>query len=92
MAHPLLSSEEIARRGEELYERCIRSQVETDENIGKLVSIDVETGDFEIGDDNNLEAPRRLHERHSGAALYTLRIGYNAAYALGGILERIAPK
>jgi hypothetical protein len=91
MAHPHFSSEEIARRGQELYEKSIRAKVETEENIGKLVSIDIETGDYEIGEDNSLEAPRRLHAKHPGAAIFTLRIGYNAVYALGGVLERTTP-
>jgi len=90
MTHPRLSSEEIKRRGEEIYEQTIRSQVETTENIGKLVSIDIETGEYEIGDDRSLDAPRRLQAKHPGAAIYTRRIGYNAAYALGGVLEQTA--
>jgi hypothetical protein len=39
MPHPRYSSEEITRRGNELYEQRIRSLVETKENIGKIVSI-----------------------------------------------------
>jgi len=88
MPHPRFSDEEISRRGQERYERDIRSKVETDENVGKLVSIDVETGDYELGDDASIDAPLRLHARHPGAAIYTLRIGYNAVVSLGGVLER----
>ncbi len=88
MPHTQYSDGEISQRGKELYERSIRAKVETEENIGKLVSIDIETGDYEVGDDHSLEAPLRLHRKHPGAAVYTLRIGYNAAYALGGVLER----
>lgn len=88
MPHPRLSSEEIKRRGMELYERNIRAAVETEDNIGKLVSIDVETGDYEVGDDSDLDAPMRLHAKRPGAAVYTLRIGNEAVYALGGVLER----
>ena len=51
MPHPRLTDEEIRQRGQELYEKKIRARVETKENIGKLVSVDVETGDYEIGDD-----------------------------------------
>ena len=89
MPHPRFSSEEIRRRGTELYQRGIRSQVESLENVGKLVSIDIETGDYEVGDDASPDAPLRLHAKHPGAALYTIRIGYDAVYALGGVLERI---
>ncbi len=51
MSHPTLSSQEVARRGKELYQKSIRAKVETQENIGKIISINVETGDYEIGDD-----------------------------------------
>lgn len=88
MGHPRYNSEEIAQRGRELYEQSIQAKVETEENVGQLVSIDIETGAYEIGDDRSLDAPRRLLARHPDAAIYTLRIGYNAVYALGGVLER----
>lgn len=48
MLHPFYTGEEIVRRGEEFYEQTIRHQVETEENIGKIVSIDIETGDYAI--------------------------------------------
>jgi hypothetical protein len=34
----------------------------------------------------------RLHKKHPGAIIYTLRIGYNAVFALGGVVERVAPR
>lgn len=85
-----LTVSETARRGKARYEE-IRAALEIPENIGKLVSIDVETGAYEIGDDRSLDAPQRLQARHPGAAIYTHRIGYNAVYALGGALERVVP-
>jgi hypothetical protein len=87
MMHPKLSSIEIARRGKSLYERTIRSKVEAVNNIGKLVSIDVETGDYEIGDDLVVTSSR-LHAKHPNAAVWTERIGFNAVYAVGGTLLR----
>ena len=90
MTHPTLSGKDIAERGRTLYTERIRAQVETEENIGKLVSIDVETGDYEIGDDRHFDATRRLMAKHESAAIYTHRIGYNAVYALGGVLERVS--
>ena len=88
MQYSRLEAGETAQRGKTLYEQSIRAQVETEANIGRLVSIDVETGDYEVGDDDSLDAPLRLHTRHPGASVYTLRIGYNAVYALGGVVER----
>jgi hypothetical protein len=90
MASTDFDKESVGRRGEELYARTIRSRVETEENIGKLVSIDVETGDYEIGSDLDLDAPRRLLAKHPNARIYTARIGYNTVYAIGGVVERRA--
>ena len=50
MRQPRYSKEEFARRGQALYERQVRPQVEAS-NIGRIVAIDIETGEFEIGDD-----------------------------------------
>lgn len=87
MPHPLYSSVEITTRGKELYEQRIRTLVETQENVGKIVSIDIETGDYEVGDDL-ISTGDRLFARHPGAALFGARIGYNAVYAVGGSLVR----
>jgi hypothetical protein len=76
---------EITRRGNELYEQRLRNLVETQENLGKIVSIYIETGDYEIGADL-ISTGDRLFARHPEAALYGARIGYNAVYAVGGSL------
>jgi hypothetical protein len=88
MVHPRFSGEEIGRRGEEIYKQKLRALVETEQNVGKIVSIDVETGDYEI-DSDLLAAADRLLARHPGAALYGVRIGYDAVYAFGtGTIQR----
>ena len=89
MSHPRFASEEIARRGKELYEQRLRPQVETDENIGKIISIDIESGDYAI-DDDLLKAAHRVLDRHPDAALWMQRIGYDAVYAFGSSLTRTA--
>ena len=87
MPHPIYTGEEIVRRGEEFYERSIRHQVETDENIGKIVSIDIETGDYAV-DADPVVAGLQVQSRHPQAAIYGKRIGYDAAFALGGTLTK----
>ncbi len=44
---PRYNKEEFAQRGDLIYQTQIRPQVEAD-NHGKIVAIDIETGDFEI--------------------------------------------
>jgi hypothetical protein len=89
MANSQPSKEEIAQRGGELYEKSIRTQVETAENIGKIISIDIETGDYEI-DEDLIVACHRLQAKHRHAIIWTERIGYDAVYAVGGTLVRTA--
>jgi hypothetical protein len=75
------SKEELAQRGQELYESNIQQQVEA-ENEGKIVAIDVETGDFEV-DETVMGATDRLFERQPDAQPWTIRIGYSAVYHFG---------
>lgn len=82
MAHPRYTKEEIAQRGKEWYEREIRSKVE-EGNKGKILLIDVETGDYEI-DDDQLAAAHRALAKHPVAALYGMRIGYPALGKIRG--------
>lgn len=85
MPHPRISNEEIDHLGQDLYKNVIRNKVDLPENIGKQVVIDVETGEYDI-DDDGLQASKRLMAKHPGAALYGLRIGYDAVYSIGGVL------
>lgn len=85
----LLSREEVARRARQLYESSIRQQVELEDNIGKMVIIDIETGAYEV-DETGLKAARKLSEKHPNARLFGIRIGYNVAVSFGGVMERVS--
>lgn len=75
------SKEELARRGQALYESGIRQQIEAD-NEGKIVAIDIETGDFAV-DTTVMSATEQLFERQPDAQPWTLRIGHGAVYHFG---------
>ena len=81
MQNPRYSKEEFARRGNEIYERQIRSQVE-DGNTGKIVAIDLETGMFEVAEDT-LTASDRLLARCPDAQTWFVRIGHRALHRFG---------
>ncbi|MEG4208123.1 hypothetical protein QUA20_29930 [Microcoleus sp. Pol7_A1] len=85
----LLSSEEVAKRAYQIYENGIRQKVETEENIGKMVIINIETGDYEF-DETGLQAARNLHAKHPYARLFGIRISYNVAASFGGVMERVS--
>jgi hypothetical protein len=82
MGHTRFTAEETLRRGEEIYERRLREQVEAG-NIGKYIVINVDTGEYEIGDDY-MSLARHALARQPDAALCTLRIGYPALGRIGG--------
>ncbi|MGK7889363.1 MAG: hypothetical protein AB4042_08510 [Leptolyngbyaceae cyanobacterium] len=78
---PRYSKEEFARRGDEIYESQVRSQVEAG-NDGKIVAIDIETGAFELADDT-MVATRQLYKRVPDAQPWVVRIGHRAVHRFG---------
>lgn len=82
MPYAHYTAEEVAARGEALYEQRIRAQVEA-AHTGEFVVVDIETGDYEI-DADDLAATKRALAKRPEAVLYGLRIGSLTAYRLGG--------
>jgi TPP-dependent 2-oxoacid decarboxylase len=86
----LLSREEVARKAQDLYEQTIRAEVETPTNIGKMVIIDIGTGDFGV-DELGFDSANVLRRKNPNARLFGIRIGYDVAASLGGMMKRTAP-
>ena len=82
------TNEQVAAAGETLYAEKIRSIVETPENIGKLLTLDVETGEYRIGI-NSIEGGLELKHKNPAARLFTLRIGYDVAFSFNGTSGRM---
>jgi hypothetical protein len=78
---------ELHKKAVALYEQ-LRPEIETDENIGQMIVMDVVSGDYEIGV-LGIEASYRLQKRHPEAMLYALRIGFKTVESFGGVLERM---
>ena len=76
------TGKQSAERGQALYDTQIRAQVEA-EHRGKFLILDVITGDYEI-DAEDITASERLLVRRPEAVLFGVRVGYRAAYRLGG--------
>jgi hypothetical protein len=82
------SKEEFARLGDEIYESQIRPKVEAG-NQGKIVAIDIETGDFEV-DKSEIAACNRLEARRPNAQIWMVRIGSRYVRRLGGHTRKMA--
>lgn len=79
---PTRPSDEIARLGDEIYERDIRARVEADHH-GEIVSIDVDSGTWAVGDDI-LDAVDRLRAQCPEAIdVWSLRVGCRAVHKFG---------
>jgi hypothetical protein len=74
------TAEEVARLGNEIYERDVRPQLAAG-NEGKIVAIDVHTGAYELADDL-LTAGLHLRERLPEAEMWFVRIGHKAVHRL----------
>lgn len=85
LQEPRYSKEEFARRGDYLYETKIKPQVEAG-NHGKIVAIDLETGDFEV-DKSEIVACDRLETRHPDAQIWIVRIGSSHVRRFGGRIK-----
>lgn len=83
---PRYDKETFARMGTELYEKKIRPLVE-EGNFGRLVVIDVESGDYAVADES-LEAADVLIARNHDAQLWCVRIGHFAVDKFGGVDTR----
>ena len=70
--------EDVPAVGRAIYNDMIKDKLGP-ENKGKLVVIDVNSGDYEICDDD-LTATLRLRERHPNAFTWAERVGYPAPY------------
>ena len=71
---------DAAAVGKEIYER-LRERLEAEE-WGRVVVIDVKSGDYEIAE-NHLTAALRLRERRPGAYTWAERVGHPTVIRLG---------
>ena len=77
--------EEMAALGEKIYQDSIRPTL-SEADIGKFVHVDINSGEYEI-DDDDISGEDKLCQRVPNAKIYTLRVGYSAAYFMGGHYE-----
>lgn len=79
---PRYSKEEFARRGEEIFEKVVRPQLQG-KNPLHFLAIDIETGAFEV-DADEMRACDRLEERVPDAQIWLRRVGSKSARRFGG--------
>lgn len=81
MAATRYSPEETARRGQSIYERSLRAQLEP-QHQGEVVAIDINTEAYEVAEDV-LAACEKLLARMPDADIWVVRVGHPAVYHFG---------
>ena len=77
-----LQPEDVAHRGDAIYERDVQPHLNKMEDEGKFVVIDVDTGAYEI-DTDEVVAFDRLLARRPYAHIWLWRVGSRYARRLG---------
>ena len=78
----------ITARGEQIYQQRLREKVESEHN-GKFLSIDIETGAYEI-DTDEVTSSMALLEKYPDAVVYCVRIGFPVAHRIGFKISRLS--
>ncbi len=84
-----LTPDEVVDQGEAIYRERLQAHLEPGNN-GKFLVIDINTGDYEMGDDHSATLKRAL-AKWPDAVLCGLKIGYPATARLSGRLRPNAP-
>ena len=89
MGHLHFSTDEIVARGQEIYEQQLRAKLEP-QNIGKFLVIDIETGEYEMDEDDLVASLRASRKKPSGAR-FGMRIGSPTSGTIGNALMGARP-
>ena len=80
-SNPRRTPDELASLGRNIYDKQIRPALRPEDH-GKFVAIDVETGDFEM-DEDDYAAVTRLRSRIPTADIWLVRAGYPTTCRIG---------
>lgn len=78
---PKYSKEDAVRKGQEIFDSDVLPNL-VNEAPSHFVAIDIETGDYEVGDDE-LTIIDRLRARQPEAQVWTRRVGSEFAHRIG---------
>ena len=81
--------DEVVQRGQALCEQQIRAAVDTAENKGKMLVINIETGEWEM-DADDVTAAQRAKVHFGDALLFSMRIGCTGRRSSSSTMWRAA--
>ena len=78
---PRRTLDDLANLGSRIFDQHVRPVLRPEDD-GKYVAIDVETGEYEI-DEDDYAAVARLRSRKPAAEIWLMRAGYATTYRMG---------
>ena len=83
---PIENEEEFEKKAKKIYKTKYQRELEADETLkGKIVAIEVDSGDYFIGD-SVLQAGFKGREKYPRKQFFFFRIGFKAVYSHKGIV------
>ncbi len=80
MVHTRSPKDETFEKAKQLYENVIKHEL-SDDQLGMYLAIDVNSGDYEIGE-KSIDIPRTLRARRPNARIFAMLHG---SYSVGSI-------
>jgi len=87
-AGPRYSKDEFGKRGQRIYTDRVLPYITT-QDLGKFVAVDIDSGAYELDQDDFL-ATERLLRRQPDAQIWLVRAGDRTTYRIGGGREPVA--
>jgi hypothetical protein len=89
MGHQSYTADEIVERGKAIYENDLKNRLES-QNFGKFLVIDIESGEYEI-DEDDIAASRRAMKKNPAGIRFGMRIGYATSGTIGNSMMSAVP-
>jgi hypothetical protein len=83
-----MSPEDIAARGERIYQQKIAAELKSDD-VGKFVVIDVGTGEYVL-DEDDMSAITRAAAAYPQGTFHIVRVGSRTVGRIGGTFRAVA--
>jgi len=77
---PNINPAEIARKGEEIYQRELKAKFEKT-HFGKYIAIEVDSGEYFLGE-NQIDVSSKAKKKFPDKITYLIKIGYPAVVTM----------
>ena len=81
-----LTPEQVAERGQKIYEERLKPILEPTQK-GRFIAIEVGSGEYFVAD-TLLEALQTAKKKHPDKIFYTVKVGYEGVFKMGGYFRR----